>query len=38
MSVPRVEQFIELLVSIPAEGHQNSFAYVMFEWTRQQGK
>ncbi|XP_073131458.1 uncharacterized protein [Henckelia pumila] len=38
MSVPRVEQFIDLLVSIPVEGHQNSFAYVMFEWTRQQGE
>ncbi|XP_073314450.1 uncharacterized protein [Primulina huaijiensis] len=38
MSVPHVEQFIDLLVSIPAEGHQNSFGYVMFEWTRQQGE
>ncbi|KAL8533500.1 hypothetical protein ACS0TY_009778 [Phlomoides rotata] len=38
ISVPQVEQFIDLLVSIPAEGHQNSFAYVMFEWTRQQGE
>ncbi|KAK6157731.1 hypothetical protein DH2020_011979 [Rehmannia glutinosa] len=38
MSVPHVEQFIDLLVSIPAEGHRNSFSYVMFEWTRQQGK
>lgn len=38
MSVPHVEQFIDLLVSIPAEGHQNSFFYVMSEWTRLQGK
>ncbi|KAI3467172.1 hypothetical protein Pfo_023835 [Paulownia fortunei] len=38
MSVPHVEQFIDLLVSIPAEGHRNSFAYLMFEWTRQQGE
>ncbi|KAL6573639.1 hypothetical protein OROHE_002098 [Orobanche hederae] len=38
MSVPHVEQFIDLLVSIPAEGHQNSFSYLMFEWTRQQGE
>ncbi|KAK6134049.1 hypothetical protein DH2020_032194 [Rehmannia glutinosa] len=29
MSVPHVEQFIDLLVSIPAEGHRNSFSYVM---------
>ncbi|XP_051122408.1 uncharacterized protein LOC127245516 [Andrographis paniculata] len=38
MSVPHVEQFIDLLVSIPTEGHQNSFAYVMFEWTKLQGE
>ncbi|KZV50076.1 importin-9 [Dorcoceras hygrometricum] len=31
MSVPHVEQFIDLLVSIPAEGHQNSFAYLKCE-------
>ncbi|XP_075096715.1 uncharacterized protein LOC107810364 isoform X1 [Nicotiana tabacum] len=38
MSAPHVEQFIELLISIPAEGHPNSFAYIMFEWTKQQGE
>lgn len=38
MSVPQVEQFIDLLLSIPAEGHQNAFAYVMFEWSRLQGE
>ena len=38
MSLPNVEKFIDLLVSIPAEGHKNSFAYVMSEWTRQQGE
>ncbi|KAL2542771.1 ARM repeat superfamily protein [Abeliophyllum distichum] len=38
ISVPHIEQFIDLLVSIPAEGHLNSFAYLMFEWTRQQGE
>ncbi|KAL7132572.1 hypothetical protein ABFS83_12G083800 [Erythranthe nasuta] len=38
MSVPHVEQFIDLLVSIPAEDHRNAFAYVMFEWTRLQGE
>ncbi|CAJ1932166.1 unnamed protein product [Sphenostylis stenocarpa] len=37
MSVPNVGQFIDLLISIPAEGHANSFAYVMSEWTKQQG-
>ncbi|KAG2706796.1 hypothetical protein I3760_05G118900 [Carya illinoinensis] len=38
MSSPNVEQFIALLVSIPAEGYDNSFAYVMSEWTKQQGE
>lgn len=38
MSAPHVEQFIELLVSIPAEGHPNSFAYLMVEWTKLQGE
>lgn len=37
MSVPNVERFIDLLISIPADGHSNSFAYVMSEWTKQQG-
>ncbi|XVE74462.1 hypothetical protein DITRI_Ditri12bG0018900 [Diplodiscus trichospermus] len=38
MSAPNVEQFINLLINIPAEGYQNSLVYVMSEWTRQQGK
>ncbi|WJX57865.1 uridine/cytidine kinase [Trifolium repens] len=38
MSVPNVGQFIDLLISIPAEGHNNSFAYVMSEWAKQQGE
>ncbi|KAB1206509.1 Importin-9 [Morella rubra] len=38
MSAPNVEQFIDLLVSIPAEGYDNAFAYVMSEWTKQQGE
>ncbi|KAH1265533.1 Importin-9 [Glycine max] len=38
MSVPNVGQFIDLLISIPAEGHGNSFAYIMSEWTKQQGE
>ncbi|KAL2349037.1 hypothetical protein Fmac_003037 [Flemingia macrophylla] len=37
MSVPNVGHFIDLLISIPAEGHDNSFVYVMSEWTMQQG-
>ncbi|PSR91229.1 Importin-9 like [Actinidia chinensis var. chinensis] len=38
MSAPHVEHFIELLVSVHAEGHDNSFVYVMSEWTKQQGE
>ncbi|XP_071692236.1 uncharacterized protein [Rutidosis leptorrhynchoides] len=38
MSAPHVEQFINLLMSIPAEGHTNSLHYVMSEWTKQQGE
>ncbi|KAE9446082.1 hypothetical protein C3L33_22005, partial [Rhododendron williamsianum] len=37
ISIPHVEQFIDLLISVPAEGHDNSFVYVMSEWTKQQG-
>ncbi|CAN1296179.1 Ipo9 [Linum perenne] len=37
MSAPNVEQFINMLVNIPADGHDNAFAYVMSEWTKQQG-
>ncbi|XP_006348597.1 importin-9 isoform X2 [Solanum tuberosum] len=38
MSAPHAEQFIEMLVSIPAEGHPNSFVYLMVEWTKLQGE
>ncbi|KAJ6689762.1 hypothetical protein OIU85_006109 [Salix viminalis] len=38
MSLPHVEQFIDMLIGIPAEGYENSFVYVMSEWTRQQGE
>ncbi|GAV80225.1 IBN_N domain-containing protein [Cephalotus follicularis] len=38
MSAPSVEQFIDLLINIPAEGHDNSFYYVMSEWIKQQGE
>ncbi|KAJ6318194.1 hypothetical protein OIU76_013688 [Salix suchowensis] len=37
MSLPHVEQFIDMLIGIPAQGYENSFVYVMSEWTRQQG-
>ncbi|KAI9085743.1 hypothetical protein K1719_032349 [Acacia pycnantha] len=37
MSAPNVGQFIDLLISIPAEDYDNSFVYVMSEWTKQQG-
>uniref|UniRef100_A0A2C9VNS6 Importin-9 central HEAT repeats domain-containing protein n=1 Tax=Manihot esculenta TaxID=3983 RepID=A0A2C9VNS6_MANES len=37
MSVPNIEQFIDMLISIPAEGYENSFVYVLSEWTKQQG-
>ncbi|XP_058114945.1 uncharacterized protein LOC131257969 isoform X2 [Magnolia sinica] len=38
LSVPNVEQFIDLLINVPAEGHENSLAYVMSEWTKHQGE
>lgn len=38
MSSPNVEQFINLLITVPATGHDNSFCYVMAEWTKQQGE
>lgn len=38
MSVPHVEQFIDMLIGIPAEGYENSFVYVMSEWTQKQGE
>lgn len=38
MSFPNVEQFINLMIGVQAEGYQNAFVYVMSEWTKQQGK
>ncbi|GMN38872.1 hypothetical protein TIFTF001_008103 [Ficus carica] len=38
LSAPNVEQLIDLLISIPVEGHDNSFVYLMSEWTKQQGE
>lgn len=37
MSAPNIQQLIDLLVSIPAEGHDNSFVYLMTEWAKLQG-
>ncbi|GMH26202.1 hypothetical protein Nepgr_028045 [Nepenthes gracilis] len=37
-SNPNIGQFIDLLLSIPAEGYGNSFVYVMSEWVEQQGE
>uniref|UniRef100_A0A0D6QYM5 Importin N-terminal domain-containing protein n=1 Tax=Araucaria cunninghamii TaxID=56994 RepID=A0A0D6QYM5_ARACU len=38
MSSPNVGQFIDLLITVPARGYENSLAYVMSEWTKQQGE
>ncbi|XP_043701110.1 importin-9 isoform X2 [Telopea speciosissima] len=38
LSAPNVEQFIDLLITLPTNGHENSLAYVMSEWTKQQGE
>ncbi|KAK1389897.1 importin-9 [Heracleum sosnowskyi] len=38
ISAPHVEQFIDLMISVPVEGHYNAFAYVMSEWSKQQGE
>lgn len=37
MSVPNVQQFIDMLTRVPAEGYDNAFTYVMSEWTKLQG-
>ncbi|XP_020590450.1 importin-9 isoform X2 [Phalaenopsis equestris] len=37
-SSPDVNQFINLLLSVSAQDHQNSFSYVMSEWTKLQGE
>ncbi|KAF6176425.1 hypothetical protein GIB67_005323 [Kingdonia uniflora] len=36
MSSPNVEQFIDMLITLPAEGHENSLTYLMSAWTKQQ--
>nr|CAB3488054.1 unnamed protein product [Digitaria exilis] len=38
LSVPNVDQFIHLLLSIPAQGYDNSLVYIMSVWSQLQGK
>ncbi|CAM8979911.1 unnamed protein product [Rhodiola kirilowii] len=38
MSVPDVNQFINLLLTVPVEGYENSYSYVMSEWAKQQAE
>ncbi|KAG8075997.1 hypothetical protein GUJ93_ZPchr0006g45271 [Zizania palustris] len=38
LSAPNVEQFINLLLAIPAQGYDSSFAYIMSEWSQLQGE
>ncbi|AQL03057.1 ARM repeat superfamily protein [Zea mays] len=38
MSAPNVDGFINLLLSIPAQGYDNSLVYIMSEWSQLQGK
>jgi len=38
LSVPNVDQFINLLLSIPAQGYDNSLAYIMSVWSQLQGE
>ncbi|KAI0504408.1 hypothetical protein KFK09_015360 [Dendrobium nobile] len=37
-SSPDVSQFINLLLTVPTKDHENSFSYVMSEWTKLQGE
>ncbi|KAK1311442.1 hypothetical protein QJS10_CPA08g01705 [Acorus calamus] len=38
LSAPNVEQFIELLLTVPAAGYENALVYVMSEWSQHQGE
>uniref|UniRef100_A0A0A9D749 Importin-9 central HEAT repeats domain-containing protein n=1 Tax=Arundo donax TaxID=35708 RepID=A0A0A9D749_ARUDO len=38
LSTPNVDQFINLLLSIPAHGYDNSLVYIMSEWSQLQGE
>ncbi|KAL6605786.1 hypothetical protein ACP70R_041439 [Stipagrostis hirtigluma subsp. patula] len=38
LSAPNVDQFINLLLSLPAQGYENSLVYIMSEWSQLQGE
>uniref|UniRef100_M8AJJ7 Importin-9 n=1 Tax=Aegilops tauschii TaxID=37682 RepID=M8AJJ7_AEGTA len=38
LSAPNVDQFINLLLAIPAQGYGSSLAYIMSEWSQLQGE
>lgn len=38
LSAPGVDQFINLLLTLPAKDHENSLSYVLSEWTKIQGE
>ncbi|CAM0914131.1 unnamed protein product [Alopecurus aequalis] len=38
LSAPNVDQFVNLLLAIPAQGYGNSLAYIMSEWSQLQGE
>lgn len=38
MASPNVGQLLDLLASVPAQGHENALSYVMSEWTMHQGE
>lgn len=38
MAAPNVGQLLDLLASVPAQGHENALSYVMSEWTMHQGE
>ncbi|KAM0908833.1 hypothetical protein ACQ4PT_015180 [Festuca glaucescens] len=38
LSAPNVDQFVNLLLAIPAKGCGNSLAYIMSEWSQLQGE
>ncbi|GAB2226534.1 hypothetical protein Droror1_Dr00022344 [Drosera rotundifolia] len=37
-SSPNTVEFIELLMTIPADGYENAFTYIMLEWVKMQGE
>lgn len=38
MASPNVGQLLDLLATVPAQGHENALSYVMSEWTMHQGE